>query len=75
MAFGVTDEIFGISSIQKNPLRPSFMYGAMSVAIPGWVLGTWVGAMAGSILASSHKLLASLGVLSSCFVPLIIKIA
>ncbi len=60
MAFGVTDEIFGISSIQKNPLRPSFMYGAMSVAIPGWVLGTWVGAMAGSILPA--YLLSALGV-------------
>ena len=39
MAFGMTDEIFGISAVQKDPLAPSFMYGAMAVAIPGWVLG------------------------------------
>lgn len=60
MAFGMTDEIFAISAMQKNPLAPSFMYGAMALAIPGWVLGTWVGAMAGSLLPS--YLMSALGV-------------
>ena len=37
MAFGMTDEIFAISAMQKNPLAPSFMYGAMALAIPGTI--------------------------------------
>ena len=71
MAFGMTDEIFGISAVQKNPLAPSFMYGAMAVAIPGWVLGTLVGGLAGSILPAF--LLSALGVaLYGMFIAIII---
>ncbi len=35
MAFGVTDEIFGISAGQPGRINPFYNYGAMSVAIPG----------------------------------------
>lgn len=50
MAHGVTDEIFGISSAVKGDLSPWYMYGAMSVAIPGWTLGTLLGAVSGSLM-------------------------
>ena len=60
MAFGMTDEIFGISAVQRDPLPPSFMYGAMALAIPGWVLGTLVGGLAGTLLPAF--LLSALGV-------------
>jgi len=50
MAFGVTDEIFGIASAAEKPLSPYYNYGAMAVAIPGWTLGTLLGAVAGGIL-------------------------
>ena len=40
VAFGVTDEIFGAF----------YNYGVMSVAIPGWTIGTLLGAISGSIL-------------------------
>lgn len=50
MAHGVTDEIFGISSSQKGDLSPWYMYGAMSVAIPGWTLGTLLGAISGNLM-------------------------
>ena len=50
VAFGVTDEIFGVSVSQEGYLIPWFNYGAMCVAIPGWTLGTLVGAVCGSIL-------------------------
>ena len=40
MSFGITDEIFGLSVSQKGRLNPWYTYGAMSVAIPGWTLGT-----------------------------------
>lgn len=50
MACGVTDEIFGISSAVDGALNPCYMYGAMSVAIPGWSLGTLLGAISGSLM-------------------------
>lgn len=50
MAHGVTDEIFGISSAVDGKLNPWYMYGAMSVAIPGWTFGTLFGAISGSLM-------------------------
>lgn len=50
VAFGVTDEIFGISISSKDKLNPLYSYGAMSVAIPGWTLGTFLGVVMGNIL-------------------------
>lgn len=50
MAYEVTDEIFGISMAVPGRLHPAYMYGAAAVAIPGWVLGTFLGAVIGMIL-------------------------
>ncbi len=50
MAFGITDEIFGISASQSGRISPWYNYGAMAVAIPGWTLGTLFGAVSGNIL-------------------------
>ena len=50
VAFGMTDEIFGLSASRRGRLNPWYHYGAMSVAIPGWTFGTFVGAMAGNIM-------------------------
>ncbi len=50
IAFGVTDEIFGLAATQKYPLNPMYNVGAMSVACPGWVLGTALGGVMGEIL-------------------------
>ena len=50
VAFGVTDEIFGISAAQEGKVHPYYNYGAMCAAIPGWCLGTLFGAVSGSLL-------------------------
>ncbi len=50
VAFGVTDEIFGISASQPDRVSPYYNYGAMSVAIPGWTIGTFAGALLGNVL-------------------------
>ena len=50
MAFGITDEIFGLAVSQKGKLQPEYMYGVMSVAIPGWTLGTLVGILSTGML-------------------------
>lgn len=50
MAFGVTDEIFGIAVSTPNHLNPFYQYGAMTMAIPGWTIGTVLGVVSGSML-------------------------
>ncbi|MDO4519081.1 MAG: AzlC family ABC transporter permease [Eubacteriales bacterium] len=50
VAFGITDEIFGVSIAQEGKLSPYYSYGVMSMAIPGWSLGTLLGAVCGGIM-------------------------
>lgn len=50
MSYAVTDELFGISSAYPGRLNPFYTYGAVTVASPGWVLGTIVGAVLGEVL-------------------------
>ena len=50
VGYGVTDEIFGISSAVDGNLSPYYSYGAIAVAVPGWTLGTLLGAVMGNIL-------------------------
>lgn len=50
VAFGITDEIFGLSVSQKGKLNPWYTYGVMSVAVPGWSLGTLTGVLTGAVL-------------------------
>lgn len=50
MSYAVTDEIFGISMAVPGKLNPFYQYGSASVAAPGWVLGTFLGAVVGMIL-------------------------
>lgn len=50
MGFGITDEIFGISIARRGKLNPFYVYGAMSLAIPAWSLGTFFGVVLGNVL-------------------------
>ena len=50
VGFDITDEIFGITIARKGPLNPYYNYGAMSVAMPGWSIGTALGVIAGNLL-------------------------
>lgn len=50
MAYSVTDEIFALDARLDSALPPVYHYGITSVAVPGWVLGTLVGAVSGNIL-------------------------
>lgn len=50
IGYDVTDEIFGISIARPGWLNPWYTYGAMTVAIPGWSLGTLLGVLMGNIL-------------------------
>lgn len=50
VGFGITDEIFGISIARKGSLNPYYNYGAMTIAIPLWAIGTSLGIGAGNLL-------------------------
>lgn len=50
MSYVVSDEIFGISALQKAPLNGWYNIGSMAAASPGWVLGTILGAVMGNVL-------------------------
>lgn len=50
VAFGITDEIFGISIAQPGALNPWYNYGAMLIAVPLWSIGTSLGIIAGNLL-------------------------
>ncbi|MDO4616990.1 MAG: AzlC family ABC transporter permease [Lachnospiraceae bacterium] len=50
VSYGITDEIFGVASGQKEPLKPAYMYGMIFIATVGWTLGTLMGGICGDIL-------------------------
>ncbi|MEA4891997.1 MAG: AzlC family ABC transporter permease [Peptococcaceae bacterium] len=71
MSFGITDEIFGVSAAFEGRLNPFYTYGAICVALPGWVLGTFLGVVSGNILP--ERILSALGVaLYGMFIAIII---
>lgn len=53
ISYFITDEIFGISSTVQGRLNPWYTYGAACVASPGWVAGTFLGALVGNILPAN----------------------
>lgn len=50
LAYGVTDEIFGVSIGVDGKLNPFYSYGLISAAAPGWALGTYLGVAMGNVL-------------------------
>ncbi len=72
ISFGVTDEVFGVSSayIHEN-VPPAYCYGLIAAAWPGWVGGTALGCLSGDILPAS--VLSALGVaLYGMFIAIIV---
>ena len=72
IAFGVTDEVFGVSSayVHQN-VPPAYCYGLICAAWPGWVGGTALGCISGDILPPS--VLSALGVaLYGMFIAIIV---
>ncbi|MCQ2444897.1 MAG: AzlC family ABC transporter permease [Mailhella sp.] len=71
IGYGVTDEIFGISVAWPGRLAPSYVYGAVAVAAPGWTLGTFLGVILGNVLPA--RIVSALSVaLFGMFVAIIV---
>ena len=50
VSFGITDELFALQTARPGKLCVSYAYGALSMAVPGWTLGTVLGVCAGNLL-------------------------
>ncbi len=71
IAYGNTDEIFGVSSTRNEPITGSFMAGLEIFPILSWTAGTFIGSVAGNIL--SERLLSALGIaLFGMFVSIVV---
>ncbi len=71
IGFDITDEIFGISVAVDGKLNPFYTFGAMTVSIPGWAAGTFLGVVMGNILPVSVVRALSVG-LYGMFLAIII---
>ena len=71
IAYGVTDEVFGVSVSRAGKLNPFYSYGVIALAAPGWVLGTFLGIVSGNILPA--RIVSALSVaLYGMFIAIII---
>lgn len=62
VGFGITDEIFGISSAVSGDLNPFYNYGAMTLSIPAWASGAALGVIMGNALPQSVVSALSVGI-------------
>lgn len=53
LGFYITDEFFGITIAQRDPIRPTYTYGAVLAAAPCWAVGTALGILLGNVLPAS----------------------
>ncbi|MBQ6816062.1 MAG: AzlC family ABC transporter permease [Clostridia bacterium] len=71
IAFYNTDEIFAIAMQREKPLTKSYMFGLGPMPVLSWTLGTFLGAVAGSLLPPSIS--SALGVaLYGMFVAIVV---
>lgn len=72
ISFGITDEMFGVSSAYEHEnVPPAYCYGLIAASWPGWVGGTALGCLSGDILPAS--VLSALGVaLYGMFIAIIV---
>lgn len=72
IAYGVTDEIFGVSIGRPDKLSPFYSYGVIIISTFGWVFGTFLGIVSGNILparAISALSLALYGMFIAIIIP------
>jgi len=71
IGFEVTDEIFGVQMNVPGMINPWYTYGVISMALPGWSLGTYFGVVMGNVLPASVVSALSVG-LYGMFLAIII---
>ena len=53
IGFEVTDEIFGVQMNVPGMINPWYTYGVITMALPGWSLGTYFGVVMGNVLPAN----------------------
>ena len=71
IGYGITDEIFAVSSMETESLSARFMYGLITVPVFGWTVGTAAGALASQIMPGALSAAMELG-LYAMFIAIII---
>ena len=74
IAFGNTDEMFGIAYAQPGKLGRKYLYGLILPMYVGWSLGTFLGALAGDILPAVVTSALGLG-LYAMFITIVLPVA
>lgn len=74
IGFNVNDEIFGMAIAEEGKLNPFYYFGMMTIAMPGWALGTFLGTSVGNILPPNIVSALSVG-LYGMFLAVIIPAA
>lgn len=70
-AFGITDEIYAVAVRQTDSLSPAYMAGLILCSYAGWVGGTALGAVCGSLFPES--VISALGIaLYAMFIAIIV---
>ena len=72
MEYDVTDEIFGLSIMSERRLDPKYTYGLIAISAPSWAIGTYLGAVMGSVMPAgvlSAMNLALYGMFIAVIVP------
>ena len=49
-SFSMTDELYAVAASNRGCIGKWYFYGLMTLPVPAWVLGTWLGAAAGTVL-------------------------
>jgi len=71
IAFGITDEVFTMASLEKEELSYEFMLGLITLPYIGWAIGTYLGAATTTLLPGSMQ--DALGIaLYAMFIALIV---
>lgn len=71
IGFEVTDEIFGVQMNVPGMINPWYTYGVITMALPGWSLGTYFGVVLGNVLPANIVSALSVG-LYGMFLAIII---
>ncbi len=72
LAYGMTDELFGIGIAKVANKGPFYLYGAFLLACPSWAIGTSAGIIAGNVLPTaivSALSVALYGMFIAIFIP------
>ena len=62
LAYGITDEIFGVAITRKHPIGARYFFGLTVLPVIGWTAGTVIGALLGGVFPAFLTNALSIGI-------------